>query len=43
MPATLQREETPGRIELPVKDQIAALEAKLRALRQRAGRRVILP
>ncbi len=42
MPATLQR-EAPSHIEPPVEDQIVALEAKLRSLRQMAGVRVILP
>ena len=42
MPATLQRAEV-SHAELPVEDQIAALEAKLRSLRQTAGVRVVLP
>lgn len=44
MPATLQREPTKV-IELPVEDQIAVLEAKLRSLRASAGVgvRVVLP
>ena len=42
MPATLHRESA-TRSEPLVEDQIAALEAKLRSLRQTAGMRVILP
>ncbi len=42
MSATLQRQKV-SRTEPPVEDQIAALEAKLRSLRQAAGGRVILP
>ncbi len=41
MPATLQR-ETASHVEPPVEDQIIALEAKLRSLRQVAGVRVVL-
>ena len=41
MPAILQRETAPH-VESPVEDQINALEAKLRSLRQVAGVRVVL-